>query len=365
MVLPFLGIYMTNALGFTFKETGTVLACYGVGAAIGSVLGGWLTDKAGHFKTQAMSLFLTVPVFFILPLLKTPALLAGGVFVLSVIADTFRPANSVSVSYYAKPENITKAFSLNRMAINLGFSIGPALGGVLSLISYNWLFYGNAVMACVAGCVFYFYFNGRKGNAKVTVKHNTTPVKPKSPYNDRVFIVFNVLCSLYAICFFQLLSTLPLFYKTEHKLEEEAIGLILGFSGFVVFALEMLMVHIAERKLTPLQVIVLGTVLCGVSFAMLNLTGGLLVLYGAMFVLCLSEILVMPFIATVTIRRSTEANRGAYMGFSSLAYALAHIVSPYIGTRIAGNFGFESLWYSTALATVLIATGFYFVMRKM
>ncbi len=52
MVLPFLSIYMTQALNFTIKEVGVVLACFGLGAVTGSWLGGWLTDRYGNFWVQ-------------------------------------------------------------------------------------------------------------------------------------------------------------------------------------------------------------------------------------------------------------------------------------------------------------------------
>lgn len=367
MVLPFLGIYMTEALHFSLKEAGTVLSCFGLGAVTGSWLGGWLTDKVGHFKVQTVSLLLSVPMFCLLPLFKTVETLAVGIFILSVITDSFRPANSVSVAYYAKPENITRAFSLNRMAINLGFSIGPALGGLLAIISYSWLFYGNAIGAVLAGLLFFFYFRNRKGNENVLKKEADAAAEAKevSPYRDRQFIWFNILTALYAICFFQLLSTLPLFYKEIHKLTEADIGILLAYSGFVVFALEMLLVHIAERKMTSAQVIILGTILCGLSFIMLVLPGKYLVLYVSMFVLCISEILVMPFVATVTVQRSGATNRGAYMGFGALAYSAAHIVSPYLGTRVADFYGFDTLWIGTGVLTVFIAFGFYVIMKKM
>ena len=367
MVIPFLGVYMINHLSFSLEDTGTVLSCFGIGAVAGSFAGGWLTDKVGHFKVQTVSLLLSVPMFCLLPLFKTVETLAVGIFILSVITDSFRPANSVSVAYYAKPENITRAFSLNRMAINLGFSIGPALGGLLAIISYSWLFYGNAIGAVLAGLLFFFYFRNRKGNENVLKKEADAAAEAKevSPYRDKQFIWFNILTALYAICFFQLLSTLPLFYKEIHKLTEADIGILLAYSGFVVFALEMLLVHIAERKMTSAQVIILGTILCGLSFIMLVLPGKYLVLYVSMFVLCISEILVMPFVATVTVQRSGATNRGAYMGFGALAYSAAHIVSPYLGTRVADFYGFDTLWIGTGVLTVFIALGFYVIMKKM
>ncbi len=66
MVLPFLGIYMTTTLGFSLNEAGFVLSCFGIGAVLGSVTGGWLTDRFGHFVVQSASLLSAVPVFLIM-----------------------------------------------------------------------------------------------------------------------------------------------------------------------------------------------------------------------------------------------------------------------------------------------------------
>nr|WP_121273440.1 MFS transporter [Pedobacter schmidteae] len=368
MVIPFLGVYMINHLHFSLEDTGTVLSCFGIGAVSGNFLGGWLTDKAGHFKVQLVSLILTVPMFFLLPELNKVATLAIGVFMLSLIAETFRPANSVSIAYYSKPDNVIRSFSLNRMAMNLGFSIGPALGGFLAAISYTFLFYGNAVAAFLSAAVFFIYFRNRKGNEKKkeqAITEEDGPNANRSPYKDLLFMLFSLFSCIFAICFLQLLSTLPLYYRQVYKMTEAEIGIILAFSGVVVFSLEMLLVHIAEKRFTARTVIVAGTLLCALSFLILNLANGVPVLYLSMFVLCIAEILAMPFMATITLQRSSIKKRGAYMGINALSFSVAHIFSPFIGTRIAANFGFETLWYGTTIALLLAAVGFSIVMKRM
>lgn len=367
MVIPFLGIYMINYLNFSLEDTGTVLSCFGIGAVAGSFAGGWLTDKVGHFKVQLFSLILTVPMFFLLPELNTVMKLAIGVFMLSLISETFRPANSVSIAYYSKPDNIIRSFSLNRMAMNLGFSIGPALGGFLAAISYTFLFYGNAIAAFLSAILFFIYFRNKKGNEKKAseVVMEETGVKERSPYKDVLFMLFSILCSIFTVCFFQLLSTLPLYYREVYQMTEANIGVILAFSGVVVFLLEMLLVHIAEKRLSPRDIIVLGTLLCGFSFLILNLAHGMWVLYTAMFVLCLAEILAMPFMATITLQRSTIKTRGAYMGINALSVSVAHVFSPFVGTRVAAVYGFPVLWWGTAIVLLLTSIGFFFVMKRM
>src|SRR5690554_6658736 len=369
MVIPFLGLYMTEHIHFSLKETGIVLSFFGLGAISGSYIGGRLTDIHGHFKIQLLSLCLTVPLFFLLPLLKTPVLLSIGIFILSLVAETFRPANSVSIAHYAKPQNLTRALSLNRMALNLGFSIGPAMGGLLAAFSYNWLFYGNGISAAIAGFVFYIYFRRLAGNRKVMKQEPDPKAKEqapaKSPYKDKTFIIFNVLCAFYSICFFQLLSTLPLYYKQVYVLKDSAVGIILAFNGLVVFLLEMFLVHIAEKKLSTFQTITLGGVLLAVSFLCLLIDSGTWVLFLAMFIFSVSEILVLPFTSTVTLQRAHKSNQGAYMGLNGLAFSVSHIVSPSLGTQVAANFGFDALWLSTVVLASISTLGFSLIGKHM
>lgn len=369
MVIPFLGIYMSSELHFSKTQIGLVLGCYGLGSVCGSWLGGWLTDRFGNFLVQSLSLLIVIPLFLLLPYFRTFESLAIIIFVLTMVADTFRPANSVSVARYAKPENITRAYSLNRMAVNLGFSVGPALAGFLAAISYNWIFYGNAIAAAIALLVFIYFFRNRKGNKNIErgsiKKEGVSSVKEKNAYKDGYFIIFNIFCCLFSMAFFQLFSTLPLFYKDVYKLESNDIGLILGFSGFVIVLFEMVLVHVVEHRFTVRRIMFLGTAVTAVSYYMLNLDFGIIWLYMAMFMLSTGEMLTLPFSATISIKRAGVSNQGAYMGFNSLAFAAANIFSPYLGTYLAEHFGYNTLWMTTG--TVLLATsvGFLWIIKKM
>lgn len=368
MVLPFLGVYMVAELKFTLSQTGVVLSCFGLGAMSGSALGGWLTDKVGHFRVQLSSIILSVPIFFLLPLLKEVWSLSIGVFVLSTITETFRPANSVSISVYARPENITRSFSLNRMAVNLGFSIGPALGGILAAISFKLLFYGNGITAFLAGLLFYIYFKDLPVNKNRELLHHAKgreKIKTGiSPWKDKPFLIYSLFCCLYSICFFQMLSTLPLFYRKVHHLSEGSIGLILASNGMVVFLLEMLLVQIAERNMRSSFVITMGVFLGAISFLILLVPSGKWVLFLAMFIMSLSEIFAMPFMATVTVRRGSNDRKGAYMGLNALSFSTAFVFSPLIGTFVAEHFGFSVLWIGTAIVGIATAFGFKWVFTK-
>jgi predicted MFS family arabinose efflux permease len=366
MVIPFLGMYMSSELNFSKTQIGLVLGCFGLGSVCGSWLGGWLTDRFGSFKVQVFSQIAVIPLFLILPAFRTFESLALMIFLLTLVADIFRPANSVSVARYAKPENITRAYSLNRMAVNLGFSIGPALGGFLASISYNWIFYGNAIGAAVAVIVFIYFFHNRTPN-KSPIKDEDikSKYKERNAYADSSFIIFNILCCLFSMGFLQLLSTLPLFYKDEYALDAGQIGLLLGFSGFVIVIFEMVLVHFVEHRFSVRQIMFLGTVVTAVSYYMLNLDFGIVWLYMAMFILSTGEMLALPFMATISIKRAGLHNQGAYMGFNSLAFAAANIFSPYFGTYLAEHFGYNVLWTVAGTTLLTAAIGFYWIIGRM
>ena len=369
MVIPFLGIYMSSELGFSKTQIGLVLGCFGLGSVCGSWLGGWLTDKFGNFRVQTWSLIMVIPLFLVLPQFRTFEGLALMIFILTLVADIFRPANSVSVARYAKPENITRAYSLNRMAVNLGFSIGPALGGFLAKFSYNWIFYGNAIAAACAAIVFIYFFRNRKARTEVgqiKPSDQQTDDKPvRNAYTDGLFIVFNVLCCLFSMAFFQLLSTLPLYYKEVHLLHSDQIGLLLGFSGLVIVLFEMVLVHVVEHRFSVRQIMLWGTAISGMSYLMLTGNFGIAWLFLAMFFLSTGEMLTLPFTATVAISRASRSNQGAYMGFNSLAFAAANIFSPFLGTYTAEHYGYNTLWTAAGLILIFCGIGFYWIISKM
>jgi predicted MFS family arabinose efflux permease len=364
MVVPFLSVYLTESMGFSLKQAGILLSLFGVGSMCGTFLGGWLTDRIGHFKVQFFSLVLGGSWFFVMVQLQSFAFFAGGIFVLSTLTECLRPANASSVSSYARPENVTRAFSLNRMAINLGFSIGPALGGILATISFKWLFLADGFTCLAAGAFFFFYFRHRQGHAPVSKEQRQQP-QTRTPYRDGLFLLFAVLCCCYAVAFFQFFSTMPLYFRQVYQLSKLEIGGLLAFNGLLVFGLEMVIVYLLGDKHALWKLIVTGLLLLAAAFALLNLLHGFWVLVLSVLLMSLSEMFAMPFMSTLTVQRSGPYNRGSYMGLYSLSYSAAHILGPFLGTTTIANHGFETLWWGATGLCVLAAVGFYLVVRRL
>jgi len=366
MVIPFLTVYLTSVLGFQTDEAGLAMSFFGIGSLLGSVIGGWLTDKVGAFKVQFFSLFFAAPLFVFLAYIKQPHEFYVSIFLLSTIYESFRPANSAAITSYAKKGNLTRSFSLNRLAINLGFSMGPALGGMLATFSYSWLFFGNGFAVFATSIVFFVYFFKRKERNVSENQHeeSTTSVQ-HSPYKDKWFLIFSFYCFLFSCIFFQLISIMPLFYSQSLHFTQFEIGLLLGFNGLFVVLTEMFVVTLFEKRFNIYTILIIGCVALGISFLWLLFDTSLVSCFIAMAFLSVSEILVLPFMSTVAAKRSSVKNRGAYMGLNGLSISAAFVVMPYLATLFIEHFSFERLWYINIFILLITAFGFRFIRSKM
>jgi predicted MFS family arabinose efflux permease len=365
MVVPFLSVYLAASLGYSYSQVGWILSIYGIGSIVGTFIGGWLTDRWGHYRLQSISLLLSGVFLLILSQLKDFLPLLVGVGLFSIISETLRPANASAIAFYAKPDTLTRSFSLNRMSVNLGFSMGPAAGGFLASISYQWLFLVDAITCIVAGLLFIWALRPAKGTDGKRLKHEIAAKAPNSKaYKDLRFLFFVAMVVLFAISFMQLLVTLPLYYKQEYQLSEFHIGLLLALNGAIVFFAEMLLVYLLGEKVKPSRLILLGTLLNGLSFLMLGLWQGIPLLVMSMVVLSIAEILAMPYMASLTVKRAGAGSTGSYLGWYAAAYSIGHVLAPLLGTNMVKWAGYDALWYTCFVICLLSMLGFYAVLKK-
>lgn len=347
MVIPFLSLYLKQDLGFTLSDVGWIMSCFGLGSVTGSWLGGKFTDKIGYYKVMVFSLISTGILFIALQLLNTFLGICIGIFLVMLVADSFRPAMFVALSAYSKPENKTRSVTLIRLAINLGFSAGPALGGlIITAFSYNGLFWVDGITCILAAFVLLQVLNPKKARV-LDIVENTDPV---SAYGDRSFFIFLFAMVLFGVVFLQYFSTMPIYYREAHGLTELEIGLLLGLNGFLIFILEMPLIKWLENtKYSYTSLMMIGAVLTGISFLVLNFTGwGGILIIGIIF-MTVGEMIVFPFSNAFAIRRAKKGNQGEYMALYSISFSVGHIFGHNSGLQMVEHIGFDQTWFVITL----------------
>lgn len=343
MVIPFLTVYLTSALHFSIPQAGIVLSVFGAGAILGVYLGGKLTDTIGFFPVQFWSLFSNGLLFLVLCYLHGFWWISGCVFLLAVIGESFRPANAAATAYYSQPDNRTRSYSLNRLAVNLGFAVGPAVGGLLAGISYHWLFWTDGLTCIVAALVLRWLLKPADGKTP-TEEKEAAPVF-QSAYRDKTFLRFVFFVWVFSLSFFQLFSVIPLYYERVIHLSNSQIGLVLSMNGLIIALLEMVMVYRLENRRHNTVYIGYGVLLNAASFGVLWLGGpfGWIAVL-SMLLITFGEMMSMPFMNAYWIGRSNAQSRGQYAALYGIAFSAAQVVGPALGAQVAGLWGFKWLW---------------------
>jgi predicted MFS family arabinose efflux permease len=208
MVIPFLSLYLTKGLGYTLSDVGWVMTSFGLGSVVGSWLGGKLTDRFGAYKIMVFSLMLSGVFFVLLQYLESFWFMCGGVFLVLAAADLFRPAMFVALKAYSKPQNKTRSVTLIRLAINLGFSMGPVAGGfIIATIGYDGLFWIDGITCFLAAVLLLKVLNPKRA----VVLDSEEASFPISAYSDKNFWIFFAAMALFGFTFLQYFSTLPLY----------------------------------------------------------------------------------------------------------------------------------------------------------
>ena len=346
MVIPFMLPYMIDGLHFDSGIAGLIMAVFGIGAVIGAYLGGYLSDRLGFYPVQFISLILNGLIFLYMGFMRTPVSLGITIFFLSLAGEAFRPANSAAIAHYSSPENRTRSYAIHRLAVNLGWGIGPALGGILADINYHLLFWVDGITCIAAAIVMRMLLPSIKTGKLQNEKKGISTEKIKSAYKDKQYLFFILLVAAHAFCFFQMNSTVPVFYISKLDMSKTQSGLVMALNGIIIALFELILVYKLEKKGKNITYIGIGVLLTGLSFIFFNLFPySILLAITAVSIITLGEMLSMPFMNSYWIALSNPQNRGQYAALYTMAFSFAQILSPLIGTQLMKNFGFTFLWY--------------------
>lgn len=364
MVLPFMTIYLTSpAEGYSIGQAGIVMGLFGLGAVAGGFLGGKLTDKIGFYRVQMIALTGGGLFFIILGQMQSFSGICIMSFLVSMVNESFRPANSTAIAFYSKEENRTRSFSLNRLAINLGWAFGSAIGGFIAAYNYELLFWVDGITNLCAAVLMWRLLPPSKTNSEKVVQHEA-PDPAHSAYKDRLFLWFLMLVTLFAICFFQVFNNLTAYFKIELHFSEQYIGALNALNGLIITVVEMVLIFQLEGKRGKLYYIAWGVLLVGFAYLMLNvfhMNASLAIVM--MIVITFGEMFSMPFMNSFWIARTAAHNRGQYAGLYTIAWSVAQTCGPFLGAQVAEYSGFAALWWMVGVLCVLTSTGFVLMHR--
>lgn len=359
MAVPFMGLYVTRFLNRPLTDATILISLFGCGSVLGAIAGGKLTDVIGFRPVQIFSQLVSGCLFIVFAQMRHFPSLCFLTVLISFISEAFRPANFTAIAAYATEGKHTRSYSLNRLAINLGWAVGGSIGGLVASINYQLLFWVDGISNIIAGLCIVVFLPSAKAMKK-EMKARLAGITSLPPWKDLLFMKFIFLCTLFTTCFFLIFRLLPIFWKTEWHINEASIGFILGMNGVIVAIFEMVLVARWENKRSAFSYIVGGVLLTASAYILMTLPAYFPVALALVGVVLISfgEMLVLPFFNSFVMKRSNEASRGQYAAAYTLTWSVAQIIGPLGGGFIAEKLGYRWLWAILAMVCVVCACGF-------
>lgn len=360
MVIPFLTIYLTSGRNITASQAGFVIAAYGLGALLTAPFMGKVSDRIGSLNVMRGSLIFSGIALIIFSFVKDYYLILVTVFIWSSINEAFRPANLSLISEVVNTSQLRTAFALNRLAVNLGMSIGPVAGGFLSLISFSILFYVDALTAICAG----IYLTFTKINLVPENHSKTDPGDIKiNILKDKAFLFFLAGVIPVNIVFFQHIGAMPIFVVNDLGYTTAAFGLFAAVNTVLIIIAEVPL-NEAMSKWKYKNALFLGALLCSIGFGAMAFIQESIGLISTIIIWTIGEMIYFPVTAAYVSEIAPAKKRGEYMGYFQVTFSLAFMVGPWLGTAVYGSLGAFNLWVIMFFIGLISAISMLFIKQR-
>ena len=363
MVIPFLALYLTKKIGVTPAEAGTALLVYGLAAFIAAPLTGRLSDKLGSLKVMKFALFGSGVLFFVYSFISDYNWILVATFILAAVNESFRPANLSLITEIVTPPQRRMAFALNRLAVNAGMSIGPVIGGFLTLIDFHYLFYANAVASIAAG----IYFTSVKWSS-LSSEETVEPEEEKtklsvSIFSDKGFLFFMFAIIPANLVFFQHLGALPLYIVDDLGFTTAAFGLFSAINTVLIILIEVPLNNWMND--TPYKKsLMIGALLAGIGFGSFAIATTAITLAIAIIIFTFGEMIFFPTTAAYASEVAPAERRGEYMGYFQMTFSFAFSAGPWLGTVVYQHYGSVILWSGAFVFGMITSALMFFVKVK-
>jgi len=357
LTFPFLALYLNEDLGIPMTLVGILVTVYSLIGSFSGLGAGILCDKIGRRLVLLLSLSSVSIMFFFLGTTNELWLVVILLILLAIGRSLHLPATTAMLADVIKPHVRTRAYGLLRIGGNMGFAIGPAVGGLLAAsLGYQRLFTITSILILPYFLIVLVLMDEttrKEVRETFSFSRNISRVS-----HDRPFLIFCVFTVLAMIMTSQLRITLPVYGKRQ-GLTETQIGLLYSANGTVVVFGQYPMARLIERmhRTTSLAI---GSAIYVIGFTLVGLVHSYHQLIIAMIVITIGEISFAPSFLTFMADVSSVQDRGTYMGVGEFFQDAGRSLGPMIGGILLDwTVDQPSLvWYLTASFGLVSSIGF-------
>ncbi|KPJ61208.1 MAG: hypothetical protein AMJ46_02570 [Latescibacteria bacterium DG_63] len=367
VVFPFLSIYFHNVMKIPMTTIGTVFLMGILSGAVAELVGGELADRFGRKIVMVSALAMRACVFLLISLAVLRGVgfvpIAGLIVLSSFSRGLFEPAALAMISDVTTPEKRQEAFAFLRIGINLGWAVGPAMGGFLASFSYAFLFAVSGIVSFIGVVILFLALKEPTGDVrseKVGLRDIASVV------HDKLFLSYNLISILIFVVASQLIMVFSVYAVEWVGISKLQLGYLYTANGLVVVLLQFPCVKLVERFRMS-RVLAFGSLLYAVGYFSTSFAAGFTLLFVAIVVVTLGEILTGPA-SIALVANVAPANRyGRYMGVFGLFSSLGFSIGPFLGGLVMDLSGGNRfiVWGVIGIVGVAASVGFLLWGRRL
>jgi MFS family permease len=347
-VIPFLGLHLRKA-GYPEAHAGWALALYGAGHVSSAIIGGYLADSLGKRRSIVLSMVMGAGAIGTLSSVGHIVLICICAFMAGLTSELYRPSASALLSESVPNKDRITAFAMLRFCINLGWSLGPAMGGWLASHSFVMLFRLDALTCLAFGGLAFF---GLRKKERRHVKWDGVGKIPghlvhqfKITLKNRLFRRLMLSNTLIAFVFIQWISTLGISMENA-GLSSSQYGLVLGLNGILIVLFEIPLTA-WTRRYSPLKMIGLGNAMIAISVLFIAFNPTMPNYFLGMMVFTFGEMISLPVGMAYVSKLAPDHQRGRFMGMNGISWSTAFMLGPSMGMVLCPIFP-SGFWIACA-----------------
>jgi len=331
LIGPYILLFLKQDLGVSMALGGLVLTIAGVIGAAGNMVGGLMADRYGRRGVMVASMLLRCLTFVLLAIIVTYSpdfMTIAIVLTLSYFfGGVFQPANNAMVADVTEPSKRMEAYGLLRVAWNLGFAVGPIIGGALILISFPLTFTISAIISFFAALIV---------AVMLTESYVPVPRERKEPglrglgSLKPIFLLFCLFTLPLFIMSGQFGSTYTVYANERVGIDTATIGLVFGLNGIMVVLLQMPISRWLTERNAYLGMLA-GSVVYAIGYLLVAAVTDGYWLALTMIIITIGEMIVVPVSNALTVLLAPDDSRGKYLGVFGVVSSFGWFGSTFIG----------------------------------
>lgn len=350
-VMPLMTIIMTDKIGLSKEATGFYLSLNSMVFPLASMLGGKLADSIGRkyliiiFDTLAALLYLSCG--FVTPSMTLIYLILAASACMSVAG----PAHDSLIADLTTPENRSGAYALSYLGWNMGYAIGPMLGGFLYRSYLPLVFIGDAFTAMLSISLIFFFVKETIGRTKEEISDESRRLERREEgsiisvlFRRPILIYFAIIAFGYNFTYSQWTFLIPIHSMQNFgSMGAQYFGWMASTNGLVVILFTPILTKVTE-KMKGMRKMVYGIMFYAVGFGMLGVLNSLPYFFLSVFIFTLGEILLSISVTPFIVNHTPASHRGRMSAVLPTIMGMGYAIGPMTMGKILNHSSVESAW---------------------